>query len=175
MDEDAMITVRSRSLAISIDSLSYPCVYNSSLRRLFSPLLKTLTKQNAEAEGAKKKMVQRLTYRKRHSYATKSNQHRVVKTPGGKLVYQSTKKRASGPKCPVTGKRIQGIPHLRPAEYKRSRLPRNRRTVNRAYGGVLSGSAVRERIIRAFLVEEQKIVKKVLKIQKAKEKQSLKG
>ncbi|KAJ6889580.1 60S ribosomal protein L34-1-like [Populus alba x Populus x berolinensis] len=64
---------------------------------------------------------------------------------GGKLVYQTTKKRASGPKCPVTGKRIQGIPHLRPAEYKRSRLSRNRRTVNRAYGGVLSGSAVRER------------------------------
>uniref|UniRef100_A0A9I9DEF0 60S ribosomal protein L34 n=1 Tax=Cucumis melo TaxID=3656 RepID=A0A9I9DEF0_CUCME len=91
-------------------------------------------------------MVQRLTYRKRHSYATKSNQHRVVKTPGGKLVYQTTKKRASGPKCPVTGKRIQGIPHLRPAEYKRSRLARNRRTVNRAYGGVLSGSAVRERL-----------------------------
>jgi len=93
-------------------------------------------------------MVQRLIYRKRHSYATKSNQHRVVKTPGnfssplqsyisitlrrfarqgsvecnvlrccgvwlsnvgGKLVYQSTKKRASGPKCPVTGKRIQGV------------------------------------------------------------------
>ncbi|THG06939.1 hypothetical protein TEA_021416 [Camellia sinensis var. sinensis] len=27
-------------------------------------------------------MVQRLTYRKRHSYATKSNQHRIVKTPG---------------------------------------------------------------------------------------------
>uniref|UniRef100_K3YAG3 Ribosomal protein L34e n=7 Tax=Paniceae TaxID=147428 RepID=K3YAG3_SETIT len=115
-------------------------------------------------------MVQRLTYRKRHSYATKSNQTRVVKTPGGRLVYQYTKKRASGPKCPVTGKKIQGIPHLRPAEYKRSRLSRNRRTVNRPYGGVLSGQAVRERIIRAFLVEEQKIVKKVLKIQKTKEK-----
>ncbi|KAG6578587.1 60S ribosomal protein L34, partial [Cucurbita argyrosperma subsp. sororia] len=113
--------------------------------------------------------------RTRHSYATKSNQHRVVKTPGGKLIYQTTKKRASGPKCPVTGKRIQGIPHLRPAEYKRSRLARNRRTVNRAYGGVLSGSAVRERIMRAFLVEEQKIVKKVLKIQKAKEKLAAKS
>lgn len=37
------------------------------------------------------------------------------------------------------------IPHLRPTEYKRSRLSRNRRTVNRAYGGVLSGGAVRER------------------------------
>ncbi|XVF29799.1 hypothetical protein REPUB_Repub16aG0002300 [Reevesia pubescens] len=79
------------------------------------------------------------------------------------------------PKCPVTGKRIQGIPHLRSAEYKRSRLPRNRKIVNRAYGGVLSGNAVRERIIQAFLVEEQKIVKKVLKIQKAKEKQSSKS
>nr|ACG48648.1 60S ribosomal protein L34 [Zea mays] len=119
-------------------------------------------------------MVQRLTYRKRHSYATKSNQTRVVKTPGGKLVYQYTKKRASGPKCPVTGKKIQGIPHLRPAEYKRSRLSRNRRTVNRPYGGVLSGIAVRERIIRAFLVEEQKIVKKVLKIQKTKDKTACK-
>lgn len=37
------------------------------------------------------------------------------------------------------------IPHLRPTEYKRSRLSRNRRTVNRAYGGVLSAGAVRER------------------------------
>ncbi|XP_059302570.1 large ribosomal subunit protein eL34-like [Lycium ferocissimum] len=114
-------------------------------------------------------MVQRLTCRKRYSYATKSNQHRVIKTPGGMLIYQTTKKRASGPKYPITGKGIQGISHLRPAEYKRSRLHRNRRTVNRAYGGVLSGRAGRERIIRAFLVEEQKIVKKALKIQKAKE------
>lgn len=40
---------------------------------------------------------------------------------------------------------VEQIPHLRPAEYKRSRLSRNRRTVNRAYGGVLSGGAVRER------------------------------
>jgi hypothetical protein len=37
------------------------------------------------------------------------------------------------------------IPHLRPAEFKRSRLPRNRRTVNRPFGGVLSGTSVRER------------------------------
>ncbi|KAH0449415.1 hypothetical protein IEQ34_020107 [Dendrobium chrysotoxum] len=55
------------------------------------------------------------------------------------------------------------IPHLRPVEYKRSRSARNRKTVHRAYGGVLSGGSVRERL-------EQKIVKKVLKIQKAKEK-----
>ena len=33
----------------------------------------------------------------------------VLGVIGGKLVYQTTKKRASGPKCPVTGKRIQGV------------------------------------------------------------------
>lgn len=55
------------------------------------------------------------------------------------------------------------MPHLRPTEY--ARLAKNKKTVNRAYGGVMSGQAVRERIIRAFLVEEQKIVKKVLKAQ----------
>jgi len=44
------------------------------------------------------------------------------------------------------------IPHLRPAEYKRSRLSRNRRTVNRPYGGVLSGTAVRERLANSFSI-----------------------
>ncbi|KAJ8445469.1 hypothetical protein Cgig2_031282 [Carnegiea gigantea] len=149
-----------------------PHLYIITYEQLVNPFPSSSSASSSQFSQREGEMVQRLTYRKRHSYATKSNQHRVVKTPGGRLVYQTTKKRASGPKCPVTGKRIQGIPHLRPAEYKRSRLPRNRRTVNRAYGGVLSGSAVRERIIRAFLVEEQKIVKKVLKIQKAKEKQA---
>uniref|UniRef100_A0A0D9X884 Uncharacterized protein n=1 Tax=Leersia perrieri TaxID=77586 RepID=A0A0D9X884_9ORYZ len=33
-------------------------------------------------------MVQRLTYRKRHSYATKSNQTRVVKTPVATVTLQ---------------------------------------------------------------------------------------
>jgi hypothetical protein len=35
--------------------------------------------------------------------------NRAVVDLGGKLVYQYTKKRASGPKCPVTGKKIQGV------------------------------------------------------------------
>lgn len=28
---------------------------------------------------------------------------------GGKLVFQTAKKRANGPKCPITGKRIAGV------------------------------------------------------------------
>ncbi|AQK50759.1 60S ribosomal protein L34-3 [Zea mays] len=40
-------------------------------------------------------MVQRLTYRKRHSYATKSNQTRVVKTPVP--VHQEARERTEVP------------------------------------------------------------------------------
>lgn len=49
--------------------------------------------------------------------------------------------------------------------------------MHRAYGGVLCAACVRTRVVRAFLVEEQKIVKKVLKIQMAKEatKEETKG
>merc|ERR1711975_51327 len=117
-------------------------------------------------------MVQRLQYRRRHCYATKSNTQRVLKTPGGKLTYQTVKKRASGPKCALKGTTLPGIPHLRPAEYRNSRLSKSKKTVHRAYGGSLCSQCVKERIVRAFLVEEQKIVKKVLKLQKAKEAKS---
>eukprot|EP00898_Chlorokybus_atmophyticus_P005346 jgi/Chlat1/5812/Chrsp4S06281 len=120
-------------------------------------------------------MVQRLTFRRRHSYATKSNGKRVVKTPGGRLTIHVATKRASGPKCGISGVKIAGIPHLRPSQYSNKQLSKSKKTVHRAYGGCLAAKVVRERIIRAFLVEEQKIVKKVLKIQKAKEKAAAKS
>lgn len=63
--------------------------------------------------------------------------------------------------------RVPQIPRLRPTAYKR--LAKHKKTVHRAYGGVLCAGCVRTRVVRAFLVEEQKIVKKVLKIQMAKE------
>ncbi|KEH18435.1 60S ribosomal protein L34, putative [Medicago truncatula] len=81
----------------------------------------------------------RLTYRRLHETPPNPTNIGLSKPPGGKLVYQTKKKRsASGPI-------------------------------------ILCGGAVRERIIRAFLVEEKKIVKNVLKIRKRKEKQALKG
>ncbi|KAJ1656766.1 60S ribosomal protein L34 [Dispira simplex] len=101
-------------------------------------------------------MVQRLTYRRRMSYNTRSNRVKVVKTPGGRLVYQYEKKPAKGPRCGDCS-----IPALRPIEY--SRVSKHHRTVTRAYGGSRCSHCVRTRIIRAFLIEEQKIVKKVLK------------
>ena len=48
---------------------------------------------------------------------------------------------------------------------EKTRLSKHLKTVNRSYGGLLSHKAVREKIVRAFLIEEQKIVMKVLKAQ----------
>ncbi|WIA19573.1 hypothetical protein OEZ86_013296 [Tetradesmus obliquus] len=117
-------------------------------------------------------MVQRLTYRRRHAYATKSNRIRVLRTPGGKLVVQTQKKPTKAPRCGATGVTLQGLPARRPADCSAKRLAKRHKSVNRAYGGHLAHGVVRERIIRAFLIEEQKIVKKVLKLQKAKERSS---
>merc|ERR1711941_265327 len=90
-------------------------------------------------------------------YNTKSNKTKVVKTPGGKLTVHYRTKNASGPKCGDCGTVLPGIPHLRPKEY--SRLSKNQKTVSRAYGGSRCGGCVRERILRAFLVEEQREAK----------------
>ena len=60
------------------------------------------------------------------------------------------------------------IPATRPKENSNKRMSKKNKTVHRAYGGHLAHSVVRERVVRAFLVEEQKIVKKVLKMQSVK-------
>jgi len=53
------------------------------------------------------------------------------------------------------------VPALRPREY--SQISRPKKNVSRAYGGSRCAGCVKDRIVRAFLIEEQKIVKKVLK------------
>jgi large subunit ribosomal protein L34e len=109
----------------------------------------------------------RVTYRRRHSYNTRSNKIRKFRTPGGKVQIQYIEKAAKGPHCGDCGKSIQGVPRLRPYEYKG--LKKNQRTVSRAYGGSRCAGCTRTRVLRAFIVEEQKIVKKVL-AEKAKTK-----
>jgi large subunit ribosomal protein L34e len=126
-------------------------------------------------------MAQRVTLRKRQPYNTTSNRRRVVKTPGGKLVYHHLKKLASAPKCGDCGLPLPGVPVLRPRKY--ATISKRQKTVQRAYGGSRCGDCVKSRyvsqlainyyltlsfvgrILRAFLVEEAKIVKKVIKSQ----------
>ncbi|KJE89487.1 50S ribosomal protein L34e [Capsaspora owczarzaki ATCC 30864] len=106
-------------------------------------------------------MAQRLTYRRRHSYKTSSNLVRVVKTPGGVLRYIYQKKAGTVPKCGDCSQTLIGLPALRPKEW--AGVSKTKKSVNRAYGGSRCGTCVRDRILRAFLLEEQKIVKRMVK------------
>jgi large subunit ribosomal protein L34e len=63
---------------------------------------------------------------------------------------------------------VTQIPALRPREY--SQISRPKKTVQRAYGGSRCANCVRDRVVRAFLIEEQKIVKKVMKEAEKKQK-----
>ncbi|KAF0852373.1 60S large subunit ribosomal protein eL34 (rpL34) [Andalucia godoyi] len=116
----------------------------------------------------------RVTYRRRHSYNTAANATKVVKTPGGRLVVQYLTKASKGVHAPhnLGGQALQGLKRLRPSSY--SRLGKSAKTVARPYGGVLTGGQVRERVLRAFLVEEAKLVKKVLKDLKDKQSKDTK-
>jgi len=110
-------------------------------------------------------MAKRLTYRRRLSYNTTSNKRKVSKTPGNRLVYLYRKKLGSIPKCGDCHEKLRGITPARPRE--KSRLSKRLKTVTRAYGGSRCAACVRSRIVRAFLIEEQKIVTKVMKAAEA--------
>ncbi|XP_031548864.1 60S ribosomal protein L34-like [Actinia tenebrosa] len=111
-------------------------------------------------------MALRLTFRRRLSYNTKSNRRRISKTPGGKLVYLYTRKQGKVPKCGDCKKKLQGLPAMRPK--KLMQISKPQKNVSRAYGGSRCAACVRQRIVRAFLIEEQKIVVRVLKAQAKK-------
>ncbi|KAI0446072.1 60S ribosomal protein L34-B-like protein [Xylaria telfairii] len=105
----------------------------------------------------------RVTYRRRNPYNTKGNNTRIIRTPGGKLRTLNIKKAGTAPKCGDCGIKLPGVPALRPREY--AQISKPKKTVQRAYGGSRCGNCVKDRVVRAFLVEEQLIVKKVLKEQ----------
>lgn len=115
-------------------------------------------------------MVQRLVYRRKNNFNTKSNKTKVVKTPGGRLTLHVIKKSSKGPRCGDCKGKIQGVPCLRPVEYKR--LAKTQRTVARAYGGSRCMSCTRDRVKRAFFLEEQKTVKAIIAEKEAEAKRA---
>merc|ERR1712088_1299464 len=120
------------------------------------------------------KMVQRITYRRRLAWNTTSNKRQIIKTPGGKLTFQYTGKRGTVTKCGDTGKKLQGIKAARPADLQAGRCSRRSKTVSRAYGGCVSAASLKRRITRAFLIEEQKVIAKMMKAQKEASQKALK-
>lgn len=79
-----------------------------------------------EEEDSPAKMVQRLTYRRRHSYATKSNKQRVLRTPGacggawGAAGMQGRARPFRGPVMQA-GMPAPSCPH--PGSYRHHRFP----------------------------------------------------
>uniref|UniRef100_A0A671T1V7 Large ribosomal subunit protein eL34 n=1 Tax=Sinocyclocheilus anshuiensis TaxID=1608454 RepID=A0A671T1V7_9TELE len=92
------------------------------------------------------------------------------RTPGNRVVYLYTKKTGKAPKsaCGICPGRLRGIRAVRPQVLMR--LSKTKKHVSRAYGGSMCAKCVRDRIKRAFLIEEQKIVVKVLKAQAQSQK-----
>merc|ERR1712029_304389 len=110
----------------------------------------------------KKSMGARVHYTRHNSWNTRSNKIRQVRTPGGRLAVQYVAKRASTPKSAMVtdSQRLGGLRRMRPHAY--SCIPKHHRRIARAYGGVFTHSEVKNRIIRTFLTEEVKNVKKTM-------------
>lgn len=72
-------------------------------------------------------------------------------------MYLYVKKPRTVPKCGQCKVKLSGVTPSRPSE--RPRMSRRLKTVSRSFGGVLCHRCLRERIIRAFLIDEQKVVK----------------
>lgn len=88
-------------------------------------------------------MVARLTYRRKHTYRTRSNAVKRFHTPGGKLQFQYTQKKVSPRICGETKLPLNGIPSL--AKRKWLKLSRKQRSVSRPYGGSLNHEVVKFR------------------------------
>lgn len=86
------------------------------------------------------------------------------------MVYLYVKKPRSVPKCGQCKIKLPGIHPTRPSE--RPRMARRLKTVNRSFGGVLCHKCLRTRVIRAFLIGEQKVVKALKAAQEATGKSS---
>ncbi|KAL1243863.1 60S ribosomal protein L34, partial [Trichinella nelsoni] len=117
-------------------------------------------------------MAKRLVFRRRLSYNTASNRRKVSKTPGNRLVYLYPKKPGQVPKCGDCKERLRGLRPARPRELMS--MPWRHKTVSRAYGGSRCSNCVKNRIMRAFLIEEQKIVNKMMKTQNKMKKEAKK-
>jgi len=63
---------------------------------------------------------------------------------------------------------MQGVKVARPHDFKR--MNASRRRVYRPYGGILTGTQVKDRIMRAFLIEEFKRFKNISKTSEKKDK-----
>lgn len=91
------------------------------------------------------------------TYKTRSNRRTKVRTASGKLVNRKVKKYSKKHRCHECNAELGSIARMRPAEFSRQKV--SARRVNRPYGATICGKCVREKVIGAFLANEERIVK----------------
>jgi large subunit ribosomal protein L34e len=108
----------------------------------------------------------RIQLRRHCSFNRKKKNFKKIKTPGKKISIIYRKKKTNHVKCSQTKTILTGI--KKHSSFNFMSISKNKKKISRIYGGNLSGNSLKERIIKAFLVEEQKIVKRVLKSREKK-------
>lgn len=103
----------------------------------------------------------RIVLRHHCPFSTKRNKFKKVKTPGNKITIHYLKKKASNPRCAETKIKLKGISTQKSLNFMR--LCKRKKKISRIYGGYLSSESTKNRILKSFLTEEKKIVKKFLK------------
>ncbi|POW23099.1 hypothetical protein PSHT_00632, partial [Puccinia striiformis] len=131
-------------------------------QHLFTRSLKELERLSEENEQAKRLMLQR---QRQLMAANTANQSQTVAGPNRTRVHGSSISVKEGGYLFQEGldPYDSSVPALQPVQC--ATVSKRVKTVQRPYGGSRCGNCVRHRIVRAFLVEEAKIVKKVLKSQ----------
>ncbi|KAH0570631.1 Ribosomal protein L34 [Spironucleus salmonicida] len=110
----------------------------------------------------------RVTCRGHSTYRTKSNRWAIIKTVTGYSTLNITKQHKRLV-CQETGEMLNGI-----ALNNKNLVTKNKRTVSRAYGGVLSMKACRSKILKAFLCEESRAAKATIAATAAKKQKRTK-
>lgn len=67
-----------------------------------------------------------------------------IKLPTKRIIIRKRKKKPKIPKCAICKKPLHGIPRLRRSELKK--LPKSKKSVERAYGGYLCSRCTKELI-----------------------------
>lgn len=72
-----------------------------------------------------------------------------VKLPGGRTTIRFSEQKPKGARCAQTGKRLHGVPRVRPVHARR--MAKSAKRPERPFGGELSSEAMRKRIKDQYL------------------------
>lgn len=92
------------------------------------------------------------------AYRSRSLRRVYVKTPGGRTTIHYEDRKPGYARCAKCGRRLQGVPRLKPSELRR--LSKTERRPERMFGGVLCINCL-EKLLKKVVRSQQFAVSKV--------------